>query len=319
MATNLQGMDMNQLQIVLNQLQEQLTSVTARVNEHDGLLARLDTLEKENSELKKLLHAKDLAIQKLQGSVSGQVVSSGSSRPTGVEGSTFNTTTGTANINVTKSHSYANVAKAAATLPDPTAEAKQAKKRLAVGRVFTTAGRKGPQGYQYVYIGRSKKIARSEVRSQLRKAGVELGRVLDICFPASDVIGILVHVQYVQDFTALLKACEAEFFLDFDPLDPANIADPKYDSLTLDQRTALVMEFTAARCLQTLAFLRPLNVSGVGKYFVEQGWICDEDLSVSVGDAIQRFAKKEPKKANFLFRRKLNADSANEEDSAMEQ
>ncbi|KAK4521575.1 Splicing factor 3B subunit 5 [Mucor velutinosus] len=252
--------------MILNQLQEQLTSVTARVNEHDGLLARLDTLEKENSELKKLLQDKDLAIQKLQGAVS----------------------------------------------------AKQAKKRLAIGRAFTTAARKGPQGYQYVYIGRSKKIARSEVRSLLRKAGVDLGRVLDICFPASDVIGILVHVQYVQDFTALLEACEAEFFFDFDPLDPANIADPKYDSLTLDQRTALIMEFTAARCLQTLAFLRPLNVSGVGKYFVEQGWICDEDLSVSVGDAIQRFAKKEPKRANFLFRRKINADSANE-DSAMEQ
>ncbi|KAK4514783.1 uncharacterized protein ATC70_002386 [Mucor velutinosus] len=318
MATNLQGMDMNQLQMILNQLQEQLTSVTARVNEHDGLLARLDTLEKENSELKKLLQDKDLAIQKLQGAVSGHVVPSGSSRPTAVEGSTLKTTTGSMNTKATKSPSYANVAKAAATLPDPATEAKQAKKRLAIGRAFTTAARKGPQGYQYVYIGRSKKIARSEVRSLLRKAGVDLGRVLDICFPASDVIGILVHVQYVQDFTALLEACEAEFFFDFDPLDPANIADPKYDSLTLDQRTVLIMEFTATRCLQTLAFLRPLNVSGVGKYFVEQGWICDEDLSVSVGDAIQRFAKKEPKRANFLFRRKINADSANE-DSAMEQ
>jgi len=51
-----------------------------------------------------------------------------------------------------------------------------------------------------------------------------------------------------------------------------------------------------------LAFLRPLNVSGVGKYFVAEGWIYEEDLSQSVADAMARFAEKEPKKAGFLFK-----------------
>ncbi|GAN11839.1 hypothetical protein MAM1_1083d11450, partial [Mucor ambiguus] len=188
-------------------------------------------------------------------------------------------------------------ATAAAHKPDPK---KKDKKRLAAGRAFTTPATKGIQGYQYVYIGRSRKIQRSEVRKHLANASVDLGRVLDICFPASHIIGVLLHVQYVEEFTALLTKAKGELFPSFDPLDPNNIADPKYAGLSDDDRHALIHEFTEARCLQTLSFLRPLNVSGVGKYFVQKGWICDESLSVAVAQAVERFAKKEPKKADFL-------------------
>ncbi|KAL9559939.1 hypothetical protein MBANPS3_000158 [Mucor bainieri] len=84
------------------------------------------------------------------------------------------------------------------------------------------------------------------------------------------------------------------------------MTDPKYAKSSLEERTVLIHQFTERRCRQTLSFLRPLNVSGVGKYFVEQGWICDDTLSTAVADALKRFAQKEPKKAEFLFRTKLN-------------
>ena len=67
--------------------------------------------------------------------------------------------------------------------------------------------------------------------------------------------------------------------------------------------------------MQTLSFLRPLNVSGVGKYFVQKGWICDDSLSHAVADALERFADKEPKKAKFLFRRKLDSGSKDKDAS----
>ncbi|KAI8635812.1 hypothetical protein BD408DRAFT_322969, partial [Parasitella parasitica] len=140
----------------------------------------------------------------------------------------------------------------------------------------------GPQGYQYVYIGRSGKIQRSEIRSAFRKVGVDTGRVLDICFPASGVIGILLHVQYVDTFLACMKKCEAETIEQFEPLDPKHIADPQYDSLDSEERESLIYEFTNTRALQTLSFLRPLNVSGVGKYFVSAGWISQEELDSAV-------------------------------------
>ncbi|KAF1801320.1 hypothetical protein FB192DRAFT_1255955, partial [Mucor lusitanicus] len=172
--------------------------------------------------------------------------------------------------------SFAKIATAAAHKPDPK---KKEKKRLAAGRAFTTAKSKGAQGFQYVYIGRSRKIQRSEVRKHLTNANIDVDRILDICFPASHVIGILLHVQYVQEFTELLNKAKGKVFTDFDPLDPENVADPEYKSLPVEQRQDMIAQYTEACCLQTLSYIRPLNVSGVGKYFVEKGWICDDGLS----------------------------------------
>lgn len=63
------------------------------------------------------------------------------------------------------------------------------KKRVAAARAFQSPASKGPQVFQYVYIGRSRKIIRSEVPS-----GIDTGRILDICFPASGVLGLLMHL-----------------------------------------------------------------------------------------------------------------------------
>ncbi|KAK4509920.1 uncharacterized protein ATC70_003771 [Mucor velutinosus] len=208
---------------------------------------------------------------------------------------------------------YASAARKGAQHRDP---ARTTKRRLAAGRMFQTTTTKGQQGYQYVYLGRSGKILRSEVRYQLRRAGIDTGRVLDICFPATGVIGILLHIQYVEEFLACMRKCEADHIENFQPLDPNNIADPKYADLAIEEREQLIYEFTNTRALQTLSFLRPLNVSGVGKYFVSAGWISQEELDIAVSEAIGRLAEKEPKKAKFLFKRQKEDHDSN--GSAME-
>lgn len=309
MSSTQQALDASQFQALLQQMQQQLTLVTEKVNKHEGLLQRLAVLEQENKDLKKILQAKDLEIQKLQGQAPGHVPApSTSTKPVSK----------TSHASQAGALSFSKVATAAAHKPTTDATAKRAeRKRLAAGRTFTSTANKGEQGYRYVYIGRSRKIQRSEVRAHLRNAHVDLGRVLDICFPASEIIGILLHVQYVQEFKELIRAAEGEATTDFDPLDPANIADPKYANLSDNERHSLIHQFTEARCLQTLSFLRPLNVSGVGKYFVEEGWIDSDDLSRAVADAMDRLAAKEPKKAAFLFRRKLNPGKQGASDSEM--
>ncbi|KAF1801394.1 hypothetical protein FB192DRAFT_1473877, partial [Mucor lusitanicus] len=269
-----------------------------RVQQHDNLLARLDLLEKENGELKKVLNDKDLVIERLQGQLSGirptqaPLASSEVAQP---HEPVTATTTSDATPN-----SFLSAARKGAQRQDP---ARTAKRRLAAGRLFQTAATKGQQGYQYVYLGRSGKILRSEVRHQLRRAGVDTGRVLDICFPATGVIGVLLHVQYVSDFLDIMRKCEADHIDGFEPLDPATLADSKFADLDPAEREQLIYELTNKRALQTLQFLRPLNVSGVGKYFLSAGWICQEELDSAVSDAIGRLAKKEPKKAQFLFKR----------------
>jgi hypothetical protein len=274
-------------------------------------LERLAKLKSENQTLKNDLIAKELLIQELHEQIAARGIAPTSPPEADQQ---ISCKAPASPIEPQPDHaapaqkgSYLSAAKSGAKRPDPTLTAKR---RLAAGRLFKSAEAKGPQGYQYVYIGRSGKIQRSEIRSAFRKVGIDTGRVLDICFPASGVIGVLLHVQYVDTFLARMQKCEAEIIENFEPLDPKHIADPQYDSLDFDARESLISEFTNTRALQTLSFLRPLNVSGVGKYFVSAGWISREELDTAVSEAMGRLAEKEPKKATFLFkRRKAEANS----------
>jgi hypothetical protein len=311
MSDNLQNFDINMLPQLLEHIQQQLASVQEKVHEHDHLLERMNKLEQENQALKKNLLAKDLVIQELQGQLSRGTVKASASQVDQEPSSVSQDRATTAAV--TPQGSYLSAAQTGAKRPDPV---RTTKRRLAAGRLFQSAAVKGQQGYQYVYIGRSGKVQRSEVRATLRKVGVDTGRVLDICFPASGVIGVLVHIQYVDSFLACMRKCEAELIEHFEPLDPKHIADPQYASLAIEDREQLIYEFTNTRALQTLSFLRPLNVSGVGKYFVSSGWISQEELDTAVSDAIGRLAEKEPKKAQFLFKRRKEETNSN--GSAME-
>ena len=328
MDSNLQNVDLLQLFRTVQEQQQQLTLLADKVQQHDNLLARLDLLEKENDELKKVIQAKDLAIEKLQGLVSSHNNSSSDpvrgGKGTSNQGSpkpkiTANIATDTTNISmdttatVTGQKSFLSIASAAANRPDPAVVSKNlAKKRRIAGRMFKSTAAKGPRGYRYVYLGRSGKLLRSDIRSTLRDVGVDLGRILDISFPGPDVFGILLHVQYVEEFLDLVTKCEAEIVTDFDALNPDNIADPKFATLSGPERHALIYQFNETRCLQTLSFLHPLNVSAVGKYFSEQGWIGQDDLSAAIAAAAKRYAVKEPQRAKFFFRRRLASDSDEE-------
>ena len=154
-----QPTDMQQVSALMQQLQQQLNSLSERVHHHDGILARLDALEKENQGLKKNLQDKDLLIEKLK------ATSQASVRDTPTEGGFGSTTPATATTDSVP-NSFITIAKKAAHHPDPS---KTAKRKLAAGRLFQTSATKGPQGYQYVYIGRSKKVLRSEIRSTLKR------------------------------------------------------------------------------------------------------------------------------------------------------
>ncbi|CAO3610240.1 unnamed protein product [Mucor fragilis] len=202
-------------------------------------------------------------------------------------------------------------AKNAAHRPDPS---KIAKKKMAAGRLFKTSATKGPQGFQYVYIGRSGKILRSEIRRNLKKVGVNTSRILDLNFPGSKAIGVLLHTQYVDEFLSLLRERVSGILTDFDPLDPANIADPKYDDMTENDRISLIAEMVNARSVDALSHLRPLNVSSVGRWFLNLGWIDQAELDEAVAAAIDRLKEKDPKKAAFLFKRPRASSTDSEMD-----
>ncbi|KAI8640744.1 hypothetical protein BD408DRAFT_347406 [Parasitella parasitica] len=131
-------------------------------------------------------------------------------------------------------------------------------------------------------------------------ADQDTSRILDINFPASEAIGILLHTQYANEFLSLLRESESEILADFDPLNSANIADPKYADYTEHDRMELIAEMVNTRCVDAL---RPPNVSSVGRWFLELGWIGQAELDEAVADAMDRLKKKDPTKAAFLFKR----------------
>ncbi|KAH8548332.1 hypothetical protein BGW37DRAFT_545170 [Umbelopsis sp. PMI_123] len=129
----------------------------------------------------------------------------------------------------------------------------------------------GPQRFEYVYIPRNHRMARSEV------------------------FGLLVHVQYQVEFETVLHSLKIETLTDFDPLDPSNVSDPNYQDLTQDDRAQMAAQIHAIRCCRTIKFLRPSVARAVAQSFVSKGWISDDDvITLSARPSSHPFTAEDP-------------------------
>ncbi|KAI9309943.1 hypothetical protein BX666DRAFT_2100201 [Dichotomocladium elegans] len=107
---------------------------------------------------------------------------------------------------------------------------------------------------------------------------------------------------YAKKFIAIMTKAQAQVIEDFDPLDPAHLADPKYASLSETERLQETFSLVHQRAMNTLSFVRPVSVAAVGRFFVELSWIDDNDLLLALQEAKIRLAKEDPKQADFVFR-----------------
>ncbi|KAH8556939.1 hypothetical protein BGW37DRAFT_406773, partial [Umbelopsis sp. PMI_123] len=78
----------------------------------------------------------------------------------------------------------------------------------------------GPQGFDYIYTHRSRRSTRPQLWKKLRQFGVDTARVLDISFPARNVLGLLLHEQYKFILLDVLRRCKTEQIKGFNPTDP---------------------------------------------------------------------------------------------------
>ncbi|KAG0850991.1 hypothetical protein G6F16_013986 [Rhizopus arrhizus] len=108
------------------------------------------------------------------------------------------------------------------------------------------------------------------IRRNLRLLGLDLSRVLDICFPGPKVIGLLVHVLYKEEVISLLSTAKVPLVDGFDPLDPVNLADPELQHLSLADKANECAELQFTRCSRALSRLgtgRAHLVGPIGKCF----------------------------------------------------
>jgi regulator of replication initiation timing len=168
-----------QFQYLLNIVQE----LQQRVTSHDDVVAELTALRTENATL--MAEITNLHAQ----------LKSSTSRTT-TEDAPDSSSVFPPLINAVKQTSAAPIpsysAVAARSAPKPVTK----KRKLAAGRTFIPVDPSAPRGFEYLYLNRNRKLTRAEVRRNLRLLGLDLFRVLDICFPGSKVIGLLVHVLY---------------------------------------------------------------------------------------------------------------------------
>ncbi|OAD68803.1 hypothetical protein PHYBLDRAFT_150393 [Phycomyces blakesleeanus NRRL 1555(-)] len=268
----MQGMSPD-LASFLGNMQAQFMSLQQRTNELESLAATNAKLTAQLVNAEKLIA--DLRSQLAsQGNCQITTNASTSSAPTtpkepGTEASTWATTAAAAHNSV-----VVPTALSVCKTPRPPSVRQVA----ASARMFAIPT--GPKGYQYVYIPRSRRLTHREVRNSLKTLGVDTGRILDINFPAKDVVGILVHNQYAEKFQTTLTTVAIEILDAFDPLDPKNIADPKYKSLSDSELEEVAAELHSDRCMKALKYLRPHVAVPVGHFFCDQGWISKEDIPV---------------------------------------
>ncbi|KAJ1960063.1 hypothetical protein IWQ62_004371, partial [Dispira parvispora] len=134
-----------------------------------------------------------------------------------------------------------------------------------------------PQGYPFVYLC-SRRITKRDARFSLHNLRVNANRILDISFPAHNVVGLLVHVQFKDELVELLSNNKVTPISQFDPTDPRHLADPKYDDWNKEARSKEALRLQNERCNKALLTIREYVRYSVARSFAEQGWIDTSDV-----------------------------------------
>ena len=118
------------------------------------------------------------------------------------------------------------------------------------GRSFQPIDPSTPIGYNFVYLSSPYRMPHSEVRKRLRILGVAQARVLDIHFPTKGVVGLLIHNSFQTKLESALAKGGIKL-VDFDPLSPSVIMDPKLDSLTTTEKIKQAQDIHQRRIFRT--------------------------------------------------------------------
>jgi hypothetical protein len=143
-------------------------------------------------------------------------------------------------------------------------------------RLFTPVS--ANQGFTHLYLPVRSRIPYKRIREELRKAQINTSSVLDIFYPASKVVCLLIHNDYVSTAVSLLEKENLVPILDFNPIDPRHLADPKYKEASLQERTAQMQTVHQKQTTRTLNVLRSPVKLAVARDYHRKGWISSSYL-----------------------------------------
>ncbi|KAI9473768.1 MAG: hypothetical protein EXX96DRAFT_579264, partial [Benjaminiella poitrasii] len=146
-------------------------------------------------------------------------------------------------------------------------------------RQFTPLPQDSNPGFQYLYLPSRNKETLPRLRDKLAYLKVNNWRVLDIHFPARQVVALLVHNDYASELCSLFAAAGITPLVDFNPLDPQHLNDPRLASLPAEALAHKVLLVHQGRLRRGLKFIRSLPVRhAVAADFCSRHWISEAQL-----------------------------------------
>ena len=246
--------------------------INKRLEANESKLLQYSRILAENLELKESLISAKTIIAKLTRKLAGVTVSS-LEKPDPVNAETQTTASVPA-----KSVSFSEIV----TSSSATSSAKAVfssrpsyfvSKKAAV-RSFLPVSES--QGFQYLYLFCRGREPYSVTRSKLRKLGIASNRILDIHYPAKQVLALLVPNDYAPSATDIFQKSDIKLKTDFNPLSPSTIQDTLHSSLSTKEKTTKATELHQKRlCNAVKRIMSPTTRSALAKAFHKQKWITD--------------------------------------------
>ncbi|KAI8394239.1 uncharacterized protein BYT42DRAFT_488273 [Radiomyces spectabilis] len=246
-------------------LPEFMTTIMAELNQMRTRMDQYDALIAENQRLKKSLAAAEAKIAQLEAQTSFPALS-------GAMASKY-------------AHDTIPPPTPAAPATDDTwaKRAQHAKKPKVSPRRMTTLARafaptSETHGFQYVYIPSKFRMKTKALRQTLRTLGFDNSRILDIHYPDRQVVALLIHNDYHDTLLASFARHNITPIKDFNPHDQSRLRDPKFNTLSLEDRQREADQIHRQRLERALKFIREPVKFAVARSFHSQKWIDDDML-----------------------------------------
>ncbi|KAG1512430.1 hypothetical protein G6F53_005185 [Rhizopus delemar] len=127
------------------------------------------------------------------------------------------------------------------------------------------------QGFKYIYLPTKARVPIGQIRSRLRKLGINNSRIIDIHYPDRNIVALLIHNDYEDELRQQLQRFKVTIKEDFNPCDPQVLRDPKYADRTPAEREDLAFMHHCNRIERALQYIRTPVKFAVARYFYSKG------------------------------------------------
>jgi len=170
--------------------------------------------------------------------------------------------------------------------------------KKAAARAFTPAST--DQGFKFLYIYARGKEPRNIVRSRFRKMGINPARIIDIHFPAHQVMSLLIHNDYEAELLETFAQYEIEPLTNFEPKSGKNLNDIQYKEKDEQTRNAIAEELYAKRLINTVLRVTPKSLQvALTRSFWTQRWLT-ETQTTALMSHINPIKEKSPQRDTSL-------------------